>query len=214
MSAVASAALPDNVHKMNINRKPKSDREISYQVEAGRQLTKARMEKDFEVDQLAEYLKATFVGDVGFNRTSLYKHEKGDRTLTPYRLKCIADALDIPVSSLFDKNAQSREVEKLHSKSEVHAPYNLKKIKTGDALVTQPVNIFENEDRNFEGYYVYVEKDGAVKLCFIIPSEGNTQFAVESEEGLNVYSITDFMAFIASKTTFKHVKYVISKVTE
>lgn len=212
MSAVASAAPLDNVHKMNINRKPKSDKEIAYQVEAGRQLTKARMEKDLEVDQLAEFLKATFVGDVGFNRTSLYKHEKGDRTLTPYRLKCIADAFDIPVTELFDKTARYREVVKLHSKNEFHAPYNLKKIKAGDALITESVD-FENDSTSFEGYYIFIDKTGVTTLCFIIPSDNNTQYAVECDEGLKIFGIDDFFSHISKYQAFKKVTYVISKVS-
>lgn len=212
MSAVVSAAKPlESVHKMSINRKPKSENELSYQAEAGRQLTRARMEKNLEVEQLAEFLKGIFVGDIGFNRTSLYKHEKGDRTLTPYRLKCISDALEIPISSLFDKKTCESEVSKIHAKTEIHAPYNLKKIQIGDALITESVD-FENPETLLDGYYVFIANDGTLKLCHIYFSENKKQYVYECNDGLQLQTISDFTPQLSSLTYIRHVKYIISKV--
>lgn len=209
MSTAAAVPL-DNVRKMTRNRKPKSDTELSYQKQIGEQFTRVRQAKGLEVEQLAELLKQRFTGDVGFNRTSLYKHEQGERTLTPYRLQCAATVLDVPISMLFDEDAMRREVELIHSTSQIHAPQSLKKIKAGDALVVETVTL-DDDTPIGEGYYVGGTSTEP-QLFFIMPGDGSTQYAVESAEGLTVYSYSEFKALVTPMRSFYRVNYVVSKL--
>lgn len=210
---VEAVAL-NNVSKMNINRKPKSDMEMSYQRAVGRMLTKARMDHDMEVEQLAELLRGLYPLDVGFNRTSLYKHEKGDRTLTPYRLSCIAQALNLPISHLFDVDTRNNEVENIYGNIDILSPSNFKNIRKGDGLVTKAINFDNVEDLILKGHYVGIDKDGAAHLYYIMPSDNPNKFAVEWVDGIVIMDFSDILTKAKKFSAFYRVTYSISPVNQ
>jgi transcriptional regulator with XRE-family HTH domain len=209
-----NAVAINNVRKMNINRKPKSDKEMSYQQAAGRMLSKARIDNGMEVEQLAELLRSTYPLDVGFNRTSLYKHEKGERTLTPYRLSCIAQALRLPISQLFDVDTRDSEVANIYANVDIQAPFDFKKINKGDALITSPLNFECVDDLKMRGYYVSEDKKGDTHLFYIIPSENPNQFAVERRGQLEVMAFSELLKVARSMYRFARIDYTITPINQ
>lgn len=103
---------------MTANKRSRSVEDMDMLRTIGRNIKTLRERKELTVPKLVHALKQKH-GDIsGFNVASITQAELGNRAPSPFRLVCIAEYFNVPVTKLMGDRVKSREQKLLCSSEE------------------------------------------------------------------------------------------------